>query len=157
MAERIAKHVLENSMEALHGGGVPPNIVLYVEEAHNLIGADAEPDDTWPRIAKEGAKARIALVYATQEPSSVQRNILANTENIFCTHLNNDQEVQALSQYYDFVDFAQSIKKAQDVGFALMKTLSAPFVVPTQIRKFEPQKVTVLWNEARAGAVTKAR
>lgn len=157
MAERIAKHVLESSMEALHGGGVPPNMVLYVEEAHNLIGADAEPDETWPRIAKEGAKARIALVYATQEPSSVQRNILSNTENIFCTHLNNDQEVQTLSKYYDFADFAQSIKKAQDVGFARMKTLSAPFVIPTQIRKFEPHKVKELWQQARAAAPLRRR
>lgn len=152
LAERIARHVLVNSMEALHGGGLPPNIVLYVEEAHNLIGADAKPDETWPRIAKEGAKARIALVYATQEPSSVQRNILANTENIFCTHLNNDQEVQTLSKYYDFADFAQSIKKAQDVGFARMKTLSAPFVIPTQVRKFEPQKVRDLWRQAQAAS-----
>jgi DNA helicase HerA-like ATPase len=138
MSERIAKYVFASNLEAFHGGGAPPNIVLYVEEAHNLIGADAKPDETWPRIAKEGAKARIALVYATQEPSSVQRNILANTENLFCTHLNNDDEVRTLSKYYDFADFAESIKKVQDVGFARVKTLSSAFVVPTQISKFDP-------------------
>ena len=138
MSERIAKAVFAKNLDAFHGGGAPPNIVLYVEEAHNLIGADAKPDETWPRIAKEGAKARIALVYATQEPSSVQRNILANTENIFCTHLNNDDEVRTLSKYYDFSDFAESIKKVQDVGFARVKTLSSAFVVPTQISKFDP-------------------
>lgn len=138
MSERIAKYVFALNLEAFHGGGSPPNIVLYVEEAHNLIGVDAKPDGTWPRIAKEGAKARIALVYATQEPSSVQRNILANTENLFCTHLNNDDEVRTLSKYYDFADFADSIKKVQDVGFARVKTLSSAFVIPTQINKFDP-------------------
>jgi hypothetical protein len=143
-------------MEAFHGGGRPPNVVLYVEEAHNLIGSDAEPDETWPRIAKEGAKARISLVYATQEPSSVQRNILANTENVFCTHLNNDDEVRTLSKYYDFADFAQSIKKAQDVGFARMKTLSAPFVIPTQIRKFEPAVVRAKWLAARPSRTSRS-
>ena len=152
MAERIAKHIFAMNMEAFHGGQSPPNIVLYVEEAHNLIGKDAEPDDTWPRIAKEGAKARIALVYATQEPSSVQRNIMANTENIFCTHLNNDDEIRVLTKYYDFGDFTESIKKAQDVGFARMKTLSAPFVIPTQIRKFEPSVVKRKFEAARAAA-----
>jgi hypothetical protein len=150
LAEQIAKFVFNENMEAFHGGGTPPNLVLYVEEAHNLIGADAEPDDTWPRIAKEGAKARIALVYATQEPSSIQRNIMANTENIFCTHLNNDDEIRTLSKYYDFSDFAQSLKKAQDVGFARMKTLSAPFVIPTQIRKFEPSVVREKWLQAQS-------
>ena len=138
MSERIAKHVFFSNLEAFHAGGTPPNIVLYVEEAHNLIGIDARPDETWPRIAKEGAKARIALVYATQEPSSVQRNILANTENLFCTHLNNDDEVRTLSKYYDFADFSESIKKVQDVGFARVKTLSSAFVIPTQINKFDP-------------------
>lgn len=141
MSERIAKYVFALNLEAFHGGGAPPNIVLYVEEAHNLIGADAKPDDTWPKVAKEGAKARIALVYATQEPSSVQRNILANTENLFCTHLNNDDEVKTLSKYYDFADFAESIKKVQDVGFARVKTLSSAFVIPTQINKFDPASV----------------
>ena len=146
MSERIAKRVFGSNLEAFHGGGAPPNIVLYVEEAHNLIGVNAKPDDTWPRIAKEGAKARIALVYATQEPSSIQRNILANTENVFCTHLNNDDEVRTLAKYYDFADFADSIKKVQDVGFARVKTLSSAFVVPTQIRKFDPTIIAMKLN-----------
>jgi DNA helicase HerA-like ATPase len=112
---------------------------MYVEEAHNLIGRDADFNTTWPRIAKEGAKFGIALVYATQEPSSVHPNIMANTENFFVTHLNNDDELRSLGKYYDFADFLPSLKKAQDVGFARIKTLSSPFVVPTQIRKFDPE------------------
>ena len=117
------------------------NIVIYVEEAHNLIGKGAELTDMWPRIAKEGAKARIAFVYATQEPSSVHPNILANTENWFVTHLNNDDELKTLGKFYDFSDFIGSLKAAQDVGFARIKTLSAPFVIPTQIRRFIPIEI----------------
>ena len=117
---------------------MPQNIVLYVEEAHNLIGKKTELTATWPRIAKEGAKAKIAFVYATQEPSSVHPNILANTENWFVTHLNNDDELRTLGKFYDFSDFLISLKSAQDVGFARIKTLSAPFVIPTQINRFTP-------------------
>jgi DNA helicase HerA-like ATPase len=94
-----------------------------------------------PRIAKEGAKARIAFVYATQEPSSVHPNILANTENWFVTHLNNDDELKTLGKFYDFGDFLGSLKAAQDVGFARIKTLSSPFVIPTQIKRFTPQEI----------------
>ncbi len=36
-------------------------MVIYVEEAHNLIGKKDDLSSTWPRIAKEGAKARIAF------------------------------------------------------------------------------------------------
>lgn len=139
LSERIARQLFERQMRKLNSGEVPQNVVLYVEEAHNLIGRKAELTATWPRIAKEGAKARIAFVYATQEPSSVHPNILANTENWFVTHLNNDDELKTLGKFYDFADFLPSLKAAQDVGFARIKTLSAPFVIPTQINRFTPE------------------
>jgi hypothetical protein len=141
LSERIARQIFERQMGQLNSGEVPQNVVLYVEEAHNLIGKKTELTATWPRIAKEGAKAKIAFVYATQEPSSVHPNILANTENWFVTHLNNDDELRTLGKFYDFADFLPSLKSAQDVGFARIKTLSAPFVIPTQINRFTPSEI----------------
>jgi hypothetical protein len=141
LSERIARQIFERQMAAMNSGEVPQNVVLYVEEAHNLIGKKSDLKDTWPRIAKEGAKAKIAFVYATQEPSSVHANILANTENWFVTHLNNDDELRTLAKFYDFEDFVPSLKTAQDVGFARIKTLSAPFVIPTQINRFTPADI----------------
>lgn len=141
LSKRIARQLFERQMATMNLGEIPQNMVVYVEEAHNLIGRKAELTDTWPRIAKEGAKAKIAFVYATQEPSSVHPNILANTENWFVTHLNNDDELKSLGKFYDFKDFLRSLKSAQDVGFARIKTLSAPFVIPTQINRFTPDEI----------------
>jgi hypothetical protein len=141
LSERIARQIFERQMATMNSGAVPQNVVLYVEEAHNIIGKKNDLKETWPRIAKEGAKARIAFVYATQEPSSVHPNILANTENWFVTHLNNDDELKTLGKFYDFGDFLPSLKTAQDVGFARVKTLSAPFVIPTQINRFTPEAI----------------
>lgn len=138
LSKRIAQQIFDTSFRAYNSGKTPQNIVIYVEEAHNLIGKKEELTTTWPRIAKEGAKAKIAFVYATQEPSSIHPNILANTENWFVTHLNNDDELKALGKFYDFADFTTSLKSAQDVGFARIKTLSSPFVVPVQIDRFTP-------------------
>lgn len=146
LSERIARQIFERQMGKLNAGEVPQNVVLYVEEAHNLIGKKTDLTATWPRIAKEGAKAKIAFVYATQEPSSVHPNILANTENWFVTHLNNDDELKTLGKFYDFSDFLTSLKSAQDVGFARIKTLSAPFVIPTQINRFTPAAITAEMN-----------
>ncbi len=140
LSKRIARHVFRSSMATFNAGQHPPHIVIYVEEAHNIIGRHEALTEIWPTIAKEGAKGRIAIVYATQEVSSIHPNILANTENIIVSHLNNQNEISELAKYYDFGDFAESIIRAQDVGFARVKTLSNPFVIPVQIDKFEPEK-----------------
>jgi hypothetical protein len=139
LGKRIAQHIFQNSMVTFNAGKHPPHIVIYVEEAHNIIGRNEALTETWPRIAKEGAKARIATVYATQEVSSIHPNILANTENMLVSHLNNENEMRELSKFYDFRDFSNSIMRAQDVGFDRVKTLSNPFVIPIQIDKFDPE------------------
>jgi len=139
VSTRIARKIFQASMDIFVAGEIPPNIVVYIEEAHNLIGKGMDLTETWPRLAKEGAKYRISLVYATQEVSSMHPNILANTENWFITHLNNAREIKELAQFYDFQDFSRSLIRAQDVGFARVKTLSGPFVIPVQIDKFDPE------------------
>ena len=154
LSKRIAEQIFVRSFNTMNAGQVPQNMVIYVEEAHNLIGKKDDLNDTWPRLAKEGAKAKIAFVYATQEPSSIHPNILANTENWFVSHLNNEDELRSLGKFYDFADFHDSLKSAQDVGFARIKTLSSPFVIPTQIHRFTPseivQKLAQLTNEVGA-------
>lgn len=146
--DRIAQKLFQLSLDIFTEAKRPPPILIYIEEAHNMIGTKVDVDKPWPRIAKEGGKTNIGLVYATQEPSSIQPNILANTENIMTSHLNNDIEVNALTKYYDFKDFSNSIKNAQDVGFVRIKRLSAPFVMPVYVHKFEPDEMTRLYQEA---------
>ena len=116
----------------------PPPVILYAEEAHTLLPRASEEDNTniWARIAKEGAKFNIGMVYSTQEPSSLQPNILKNTENWFIAHLNNTDETNQIRKFNDFADFTNSIINVAEAGLIKIRTRSSYYTVPVQMDLF---------------------
>ncbi len=154
-SERIVNHILLDAARRFAEGEDPHQIQIYIEEAHRLFNRDrmnvpAEADP-YVRLGKEAAKYKIGLIYATQEVSSVDPLILSNTSNWIVTHLNNKAEVKELSKYYDFEDFAKLTLKAEDVGFARLKTRSGRYIIPTQIDLFDATRI----QEARTAGLAR--
>jgi hypothetical protein len=141
-SERICRRVFTDGMERFIRNEATNYIQLYFEEAHNLFPKKDDKDlsQIYNRLAKEGAKLRLGLVYATQEVSSISSNVLKNTQNWFVSHLNNADELREVEKFYDFEDFVESLRRTPDRGFIRMKTYSNAFVVPVQIDRFTAKK-----------------
>jgi hypothetical protein len=137
-SEKLCRKIFNDGMQRFISNDPANYVQLYFEEAHNLFPKKEDKDlsQIYNRIAKEGAKMRLGLLYATQEPSSISANVLKNTQNWFVSHLNNKDELREVEKYYDFEDFSESLRRAADRGFIRMKTYSNSFTVPVQIDRF---------------------
>ncbi|MCJ7446794.1 MAG: DUF87 domain-containing protein [Bacteroidales bacterium] len=114
-------------------------VQLYFEEAHNLFPARDEGMDIYRRIAKEGAKYHIGMVYSTQSVTTINKDLLAQTENFFIAHLSSQDEVNALAKVnVAYESLKDDILQAKTVGYIRMLTRSHRFVVSVQARKFTP-------------------
>ena len=153
-AERVMWRIFRSqqdrfrSLAAQHDPTKPPDesqatnghIIVYVEEAHNLLPrANARDNLTsvWARAAKEGSKLNIGMVLATQAPSSVMPEILSETDNWVLSYLNSDAERRVVAGYMDFADFIEQIGKVSEQGFVRIRTLSQAYTVPVQLDKFQ--------------------
>ncbi len=114
-------------------------VQLYFEEAHNLFPPDSKDlTGVYARFAKEGAKFHIGMVYSTQSPSTINRELLAQTENFFVGHLSSQDETKALSRVQvSFAGVEEDILRAKTPGYMRMLTMSHRFIIPMQARKFE--------------------
>ncbi len=144
-SETVIRHIFNRAVDRFTDDKTLHDIQIYLEEAHNQFNRDnldeAPDQDPYVRLAKEASKFNIGLIYATQEVSSVDDRVLANTANWVVTHLNSTNETRELSKYYNFEDFERQTREAEDKGFARIKTKSGRFIIPTQIDKFDAERV----------------
>lgn len=150
LSEQITRYLLKRQTATFTSGKTPPSIQVLLEEAHNLFSTSRYKDDgdVWVKLAKEAAKLRIGMLYATQEVSGVAHQVKANTANWVVAHLNNRTELTELGRFYDFGSFADAILASEDRGYVRLKTLSSPFIVPVQIERYGADVV----DEARRAA-----
>jgi len=116
------------------------SVLFYFEEAHNLFERDDKNlRSVYNRLAKEGAKFRIGLVYGTQSMTTLSPDLMKNTENFFIAHLNDDREIHELVRHYEFRDVGRDVQRAKTQGYVRMITLSHRYALPVQIDKFGPR------------------
>jgi hypothetical protein len=141
-SERIISFVLDRAAERFRTGQEAHRIQIFLEEAHRLFDRDRfqramAESDPYVRLAREAGKYKLGMIYATQQVSSVEQDVLDNTANWVIAHLNSESEIKRLAGRYEFGRFAEQIRRAEDIGFVRLKTLSSRFVIPVQVRRFD--------------------
>jgi hypothetical protein len=77
------------------------------------------------------------MVYSTQSPSTINNELLAQTENFFVAHLSSQDEAGVLAKLQVTFDGLQDdILKTRTPGYVRMLTFSHRFVVPVQAHRF---------------------
>lgn len=138
LSDRICRKVMGDMMTRFSNNQLGDDFtVLYFEEAHTLFRQDDKDlNNIYNKIAKEGAKFHLSMVYATQSMTTLSPDLLKNTENFIIAHLDDDREVREVTRKYAFRDVADDIQMTQSKGFVRMITLSHRFALPVQITKF---------------------
>lgn len=139
-SDELSRRVFNHQVDKFSNNKLGHHFVqLYFEEAHNLFPRNDDSTTIYSRFAKEGAKYHIGMVYSTQSPTTVSRDLLAQTENFFILHLSSEDDVNALAKVnVAFATMKGDIMLAKTPGYARMLTRSHRFVVSVQARKFEP-------------------
>ncbi len=93
----IVDEIFDSNQQIFVNGGAVPEIVVFVEEAQNLL-SDRQIREGNPlvRLAKEGRKYKLGLVYVSQQPGAIAKEILSQTNNFFVLHLLSKIDIKAL-------------------------------------------------------------
>lgn len=138
-SNELSKAVFAHQVDKFTNNNLGDHFVqVYFEEAHNLFPKTESKPTIYTRFAKEGAKYHIGMVYSTQSPTTVNHDLLAQTENFFIAHLSSQDEVNALAKMnVSFDGLQDDILRSSTRGYIRMLTRSHRFVVPVQAKKFE--------------------
>jgi len=136
----LTNAIFNNQLDKFTNNALGDRFVqLYFEEAHNLFPSKEDRNDIYRQIAKEGAKYHLGMVYSTQSVTSINKDLLSQTENFFIGHLSSQDEVNALAKVnIAYEKLKDDILVSKTVGYVRMLTRSHRFVVPVQAKKFMP-------------------
>lgn len=137
LAARICGAVYESSSQRMRDGLQNNYIQIYITKyAQDFIG-DGQLDPCgriYNKIAEDGEKLKIGLVYATDIPSLITPTMIAETKNIFVSisRLMHKDERDAVKRLKGFEDLTGSVRYDPRADHLYMLTRSRPFVVPVQ-------------------------
>lgn len=138
-AERLVSYIFNKKVQIFikNETNEKPYVIFHFEEAHNLFPTESG-GNVYYKLAKEGAKYNIGIMYATQSPSNIFSELLTQTENFFIGHLSSPKEVSSLTSLsFAFQHLAHDLMNIKKIGYQRVLTDNHRYPIPVQIHKFE--------------------
>jgi len=134
ITNRLASDLFQKALD-LNNQGQKANFVILLEEAHRYL---ADKTNAFYKLAKEGRKFGIGMIYSTQSPRDVPDEILSQTENFLVKHVSSAEDTKCLvkakapfESVKDFLLFEPA------VGFTYFYSdQDQPFPVSLRVRLF---------------------
>jgi len=155
----MVDELFEANQTTFVAGGKVPEIIVFVEEAQNLL-SDKQVKEGNPtaRLAKEGRKYNLGLVYVSQQPGAIAKEILTQTNTFFVLHLLSKIDIRALQDinpHYEGViaDFVQ-MESLQGHAYIYSTVPDMPiqsYVFATKATSFQ-QTIKLLKSRPASGA-----
>ena len=140
LSSMIVRYIFNNNQREFIGGS-DMNIIkanFVIEEAQSVLGRTSN-DYPFVELAKEGRKYSLGSVFVTQQPGSIDNEILSQGDNFFVFHMINLTDLRNLksanAHYSD--DIITQILNEPIKGKCYMWTSEQPFVLPVNIRNFD--------------------
>jgi ABC-type oligopeptide transport system ATPase subunit len=117
------------------------DVIVYIEESQNYLSKEelSSGNSIYERLAKEGRKFHLGLVYVTQQPSAIDFSVTSQTENIIALHMSNETDCLILNKIKDKFDLLTCKFLKDEAAKGLSYCYSEPhqpFVLPCQIKEF---------------------
>jgi hypothetical protein len=156
LAARLFNRALQRYTQGVGGESQQQktDVLVVIEEAHNLL---SQPSSVFYRIAKEGRKYGIGMLYSTQSPSGIPMDILAQTENFLVKHVSSEDDAKVLKKAK--VAFAEPIsdfilnEPVVGLSYVYMEPYQ-PFPVPVQVRLLEEVVQELKKNKDSGGSAS---
>jgi hypothetical protein len=145
-AEKLSSAIFAEQEQKYNLGVLEGRFVqIYFEEAHNIFPLkNTESTQIYTRLAKEGAKFHIGIVFSTQSPTTINPDLMSQTENFFIGHLSSRKEVEQLCEMQvAFRGFEEAILINRTPGLLQVLTQSHRYVVPMQAHLFEGRNLLI--------------
>ncbi|HYA33883.1 MAG TPA: DUF87 domain-containing protein [Candidatus Bathyarchaeia archaeon] len=109
--------------------------LIIVEEADVYIPQRGRGLDILQLISRRGRKRGLGILFATQRPALVNKNVLSQCNNVFIGKLTLKNDIDSVRIFFSSIDDARQLTALEPGQFYVQGTIADPSFIKVRLRK----------------------